>query len=59
MLPDSMGISVAVSTSLMPWPKAPNRPVAGSQKVRVPIPAMESRIHAPSLYWPSLPHWTA
>ena len=20
---------------------------------------MESRIHAPSLYWPSLPHWTA
>ena len=52
-------MSRAVSTSLMPWPRAAKAPVSGSQKVRVPMPAMESLIHAPSRYWPSLPHWTA
>ena len=52
-------MSWAVSTSLMPWPRAPNTPVSGSQKVTVPMPAMESRIHAPSLYCPSLLQRTA
>ena len=43
MAPDWSFISTAVSTSLMPWPRVPNRPVSGSTKVRVPMPAMESR----------------
>ena len=59
MAPDWSFISTAVSTSLMPWPRVPKRPVSGSAKVRVPMPAMESRIQAPSLYWPSSLDWAA
>ena len=30
MLPVSRGMSLAVSTSLMPWPRAANTPLSGS-----------------------------
>ena len=53
--PRPTGMVTLVSTSVMACPSAPNRPVSGSVKVRVPTPAVLSRTHAPSRQCPSRP----